>query len=166
MGQRHLIEAKRGKQLNVMAALLSTGEVFSAKYWETTTADIFGGFLGLLTQHVGKPIKLIIDNASIHRAKALKPVIEHLKMQGLTIYFFPPYSPELNKIERLWHKIKHTWMTPKYRDSKTLEADVEEPGGPTLKEFLSKIEKVRRSVRMHSQDGARGYFEFIQNFFK
>ena len=60
MGQRHLIEAKRGKQLNVMAALLSTGEVFSAKYWETTTADIFGGFLGLLTQHVGKPIKLII----------------------------------------------------------------------------------------------------------
>lgn len=126
MGQRHLIEAKRGKQLNVMAALLSTGEVFSAKYWETTTADIFGGFLGLLTQHVGKPIKLIIDNASIHRAKALKPVIEHLKMQGLTIYFLPPYSPELNKIERLWHKIKHTWMTPKYRDSKTLEADVEE----------------------------------------
>ena len=126
VGQRHLIEAKRGKQLNVMAALLSTGEVFSAKYWETTTADIFGGFLGLLTQHVGKPIKLIIDNASIHRAKALEPVIEHLKMQGLTIYFLPPYSPELNKIERLWHKIKHTWMTPKYRDSKTLEADVEE----------------------------------------
>ena len=126
MGQRHLIEAKRGKQLNVMAALLSTGEVFSAKYWETTTADIFGGFLGLLTQHVGKPIKLIIDNASIHRAKALKPVIEHLKMQGLTIYFLPPYSPELNKIERFWHKIKHTWMIPKYRDAKTLEADVEE----------------------------------------
>ena len=43
---------------------------------------------------------------------------------------------------------------------------VDKPGGPTLKEFLAKIEKVRRSVRMHSQDGARGYFEFIQNFFK
>lgn len=126
MGQRHLIEATRGKQLNVMAALLSTGEAFSAKYWQTTTADVFGGFLGLLTQHVGKPIKLIIDNASIHRAKALKPVIKYLETKGLTIYFLPPYSPELNRIERLWHKIKHTWMTPKHRDSKTLEADVDE----------------------------------------
>jgi transposase len=126
VGKRHLIDAKRGKQLNVMAALLSTGEVFSAKYWEKTTAEIFGGFLGLLTEHVGKPIKLIIDNASIHTAKALRPIIDHLRGKGLTLYFLPPYSPELNRIERLWHKIKHTWMTPKYRDKVTLEQDIEE----------------------------------------
>ena len=43
---------------------------------------------------------------------------------------------------------------------------VDKPKGPTLKEFLARIEKVSRSVRRHSQDGARGYFEFIQKFFK
>ena len=35
-------------------------------------------------------------------------------------------SPELNRIERLWHKVKHTWLVPKCRDKQTLEADVEE----------------------------------------
>ena len=47
-GKRHLIEAKRGKRLNLLAALLSTGEVISAKRWQSTTAKTFSGFLGLL----------------------------------------------------------------------------------------------------------------------
>jgi hypothetical protein len=45
-GKCHLIEAKRGKRLNVLAALLSSGQVLSAKYWQNTTADVFVGFLG------------------------------------------------------------------------------------------------------------------------
>ena len=34
-GERHLIEAKRSKRLNVMAALLSSGGLFSAKLWQS-----------------------------------------------------------------------------------------------------------------------------------
>ncbi|MCF8211565.1 MAG: transposase, partial [Rhodoferax sp.] len=45
IGERHLIGAKRGKRLNVLAAMLSTGELISVKYWETTTAEIFTGFV-------------------------------------------------------------------------------------------------------------------------
>ena len=60
-GKCHLIEAKRGKRLNVLAALLSSGRVLSAKYWETTTADVFVGFLALLRQQVGKPVTVILD---------------------------------------------------------------------------------------------------------
>ena len=26
------------------------------------------------------------------------------------IFFLPPYSPELNKIEMLWKKIKYQWL--------------------------------------------------------
>ena len=44
----------------------------------------------------------------------------------LTLYFLPPYSPELNRIEIFWHAMKFTWMAPKCRDSKMLEADVDE----------------------------------------
>lgn len=126
-GQVHEIEATRGKRLNVIAAMLSTGEVLSAKLWQATNGDAFVGFLkGLVDKVQGKPITVILDNASIHKSKEIQPLVELLKGQGLTLYFLPPYSPELNRIERLWHKMKHTWLVPKCRDKQTLEADVEE----------------------------------------
>ncbi len=124
-GKQHLIEARRGKRLNVLAAMISTGDLFSAKLWQTTTADTFAGFLGLLKEHVGKPLTVILDNASIHKAKTIQPIVKYLENQGLTLYFLPPYSPELNRIERLWHKMKYTWMAAKCRDSATLEADID-----------------------------------------
>ena len=125
-GERHLIEAKRGKRLNVLAALLSTDEVISAKLWQSTTAEAFSGFLGLLKNAVQKPLTVILDNPSIHQAKSLEPIVKYLKTQGVTLYFLPPYSPELNRIERFWHAMKFKWMVPKCRDSKILEADVDE----------------------------------------
>ena len=41
---------------------------------------------------------------------------------------------------------------------------VNESTGPTLKEFLARIEKVNRSVRRHARDGARSYYAFIRAF--
>ncbi|MFT5934161.1 MAG: transposase [Hydrogenophaga sp.] len=73
--------------------MLSTGALFTAKLWENTTAELFAGFLGLLLKHVGKPLIVIVDNASVHTAKAIKPMLEQLKQKGLTLYFLPPYSP-------------------------------------------------------------------------
>lgn len=52
--------------------------------------------------------------------------MELLKSKGVNLYFLPPYCPELNRIERLWHKMKYTWLAPKCRDPGTLEADVGE----------------------------------------
>jgi hypothetical protein len=100
-GERHLNEAKRGKRLNVLAAMLSTGGLFSAKLWQTTNSDAFIGFIGLLKEHVGRRLTVILDNASIHKAKANAHIIKYLAAQGVTLYFLPPYSPELNRIERL-----------------------------------------------------------------
>lgn len=34
----------------------------------------------------------------------------------------------------------------------------------TLKEFNARIDKIIRSVRRHSQDGRRGYYEFIKHY--
>ena len=34
----------------------------------------------------------------------------------------------------------------------------------TLKEYVALIEKIRRSVARHSDDGIRGYYDFIKNF--
>jgi transposase len=109
-----------------MAALISTGELFTAKFRETTTAALFGGFLGLLLESVGRPLTVILDNASIHKAKEIQPLLALLKEKGLTLYFLPPYSPELNRIEKLWHKMKYEWMAFKAQQCcTTLEADVD-----------------------------------------
>jgi transposase len=110
----------------VLAAMLSTGKIISAKLWESTTSDAFVGFLGLLRQEITTPLTIILDNASIHKAKATQHIVDWLQRQGVTLFFLPPYSPELNRIERLWHMMKHTWMAPKCRNSATLEADIDE----------------------------------------
>jgi transposase len=36
--------------------------------------------------------------------------VKHWQEQDLYIFFLPPYSPELNKIEILWKKIKYQWL--------------------------------------------------------
>ncbi len=123
-GEVHLITAERGKRLNVLAALISTGPLFTAMFWETTTAAAFAGFLGLLLKSVGGPLTILLDKASIHKAKAIQPVLALLKPQGLTLIFLPPYSPELNRIELLWHKMKYEWMAFKARTAEKLQADV------------------------------------------
>lgn len=123
-GKCHLVEAKRCKRLNVLAAFLSSGKVLSAKYWENTTASVFVGFLNWIRQQVDKPLTVILDNASIHTAKSIAPLTAWLAKHGVTLYFLPAYSPELNRIERLWNKIKYTWMAVKCRTAKELEADV------------------------------------------
>jgi transposase len=136
-GQTHEIEATRGQRLNVIGAMLSTGELFAAKIWETVNGDAFVGYLKLLTEKAaGKPITVVLDNASVHKRKNVQPLIKLLASKGLTLYFLPAYSPELNRIERLWHKIKHTWMVPKCRNKETLYADV----GEILDNFGSKYE--------------------------
>jgi transposase len=125
VGEQHMIDARRGKRLNVVGALLSSGGLFAVKLWETMTSMLFVGFLGLLVEHVGKPLTVILDNASVHTARALRPYLRLLQTKGLTLYFLPPYSPELNRIEKLWHKMKYEWLAFKARDTRTLEADVD-----------------------------------------
>jgi transposase len=68
---------------------------------------------------------VILDNASVHKAKEIQPLIKVLEQKGLKLYFLPPYSPELNRIEKLWHKMKYKWMAFKARDALTLEADID-----------------------------------------
>jgi transposase len=44
---------------------------------------------------------VVLDNARWHRAKVLQPWLnKHRK--HLRLDFLPPYSPELNAIERVW----------------------------------------------------------------
>ena len=50
-----------------------------------------------------KPIVIIVDNASYNRAYATKDFADSLKIK---MKFLPPYSPNLNLIERIWKFMK------------------------------------------------------------
>lgn len=75
-----------------------------------------------------KPLVVILDNASIHTAKKLKPYWELLEEKGMRFYFLPPYSPELNRIELLWRKIKYEWLPFKLFTPDELEQAIDEIG--------------------------------------
>ena len=63
VGKCHKINANRGKRLNVIGAMLSSGDLFSVTMWQTTTSTLFTGFLGLLMKYVSAPLTVILDNA-------------------------------------------------------------------------------------------------------
>lgn len=71
-----------------------------------------------------KRIHLIIDNARYYKNKELQTYLRKRKCR-IKVRFLPPYSPNLNLIERLWHFLKKYIIGPKRRQSfKEFEADV------------------------------------------
>ncbi len=65
------------------------------------------------------PLVLIVDNASIHRRKQMASWRKLLEQEySMSLYFLPAYSPELNRIERVWRQIKYHWS-----DFKVMTAD-------------------------------------------
>ncbi len=47
---------------------------------------------------------LVLDNASFHKGSAIHEACQEF---GCKVLYLPPYSPELNPIEKLWASIKH-----------------------------------------------------------
>jgi transposase len=74
-------------------------------------AETFLDFLKKLQYHKSKKktTVVILDNARYHHAVLLKPWIEK-HQERFKLEFLPPYSPELNPIERVW-KLARTLCT-------------------------------------------------------
>lgn len=84
-----------------------TGEFFCMKA-QTCNAQTFEQFLSyLLEQHPDKHLVIVLDNARYHHARRLKPFLKRNE-DRLTFCFLPPYSPNLNLIERIWGWLKDT----------------------------------------------------------
>jgi transposase len=57
------------------------------------------------------PITIVLDNARYQRCKV---VTEKAAELGIELLFLPPYSPNLNLIERLWKFVKKQVLYSKY----------------------------------------------------
>jgi transposase len=83
-----------------------------------------------LSESEREQLQLIIKkgSASIHTAKKMKLYWELLEEKGMRFYFLPPYSPELNRIELLWHKMKYEWLSFKTFTPNELDLAIDEIG--------------------------------------
>ena len=52
---------------------------------------------------------VVMDNASFHKSYRTKELIESV---GCKVIFLPPYSPDLNPIEKFWANMKR-WIKDK-----------------------------------------------------
>lgn len=69
-------------------------------------------------------IYLIIDNATYYKNKDVKSYLNNPDCR-IKLKFFPPYSPNLNFIERLWKYMKKYIIGVKYREKfKEFEKDI------------------------------------------
>lgn len=88
-----------------MAAALCQGQVLSPLTFEGTcdAALIEAWFEQQLLPALREGQTVILDNASFHRMKRLRALLES---KGCFLLARPAYSPDLNQIEPLWNQTK------------------------------------------------------------
>lgn len=92
--------------VGVMSAISPKGRLYFSIPPERVNALIFIQFLrGLLQAYPRRRIVVIADRGSAHTAKKVKAFVEQQKR--LTLFYLPPYSPELNPDEETWNHLKH-----------------------------------------------------------
>lgn len=67
----------------------------------------------VLSQYEHQRVVIILDNARIHYAKLLQSFLQDNK-QRLTLLFLPPYSPNLNGVERIWGWLKKSVIANRF----------------------------------------------------
>ena len=84
----------------------ATGES-AAIITPTVNTDYMNAHLSAISQQVGDEAHavLVLDNAGWHVAKSLKVP------SNLTLLHLPPYSPQLNPVERLWAYLKSHYLS-------------------------------------------------------
>jgi transposase len=61
----------------------------------------------------GRKMVLITDNAKYHHAKLHREWREE-HTDRLVLYFLPPYSPDLNPVERVWKLVRRICLPNRY----------------------------------------------------
>mgnify|MGYP001454585829 CR=1 FL=1 len=106
-----------GKQLRLhfAGALCLKGMQIFTKEYETVNAEAMIDFFKRLEgQSNASLIHVILDNARSNKNKKLD---EFLQTSRIKTHYLPPYSPNLNPIERLWKIMRETTVHNRYYQS-------------------------------------------------
>jgi transposase len=102
---RLFIPTGSGRQrLNVLGAVgYGTGRMITVINRGSIGAAQVCELLREIRRRCRKPVTVILDNASYHRAHVVRELADALAIELL---YLPPYSPNLNLIERVWKLVK------------------------------------------------------------
>jgi transposase len=112
---------------------------FLCQSFEACHAEHFLCFLqGIVAHYPDQQILLVLDNAKIHRAKLLNSFLQE-HQDRLFLLFLPPYSPNLNPVERIWKWLKDSVIANRFHKTKQ---DIQQ----SVNAFLSFVQKAQDQV--------------------
>lgn len=115
------IEATRGESINCFGLISRNNDFIYKNTRKNINANFIIEILDELSLNICKPTVVVLDNARPHTARKVKQLFEIWQNRGLYIFYLPPYSPQLNIIERLWKEFKEGWLKPAdYQSADTL----------------------------------------------
>jgi transposase len=103
--------------VKMVSAVGTRGECSFEVHEGSMNADRFTEFLGKLLHDFDKPIFLVVDGSSVHKAGKVKEFVAGTDGR-LEMFFLPPYSPELNPGE---------WVSKNARHDKIARGRADEP---------------------------------------
>ena len=106
------------KNTTILSSIRLNGETAYITYQGGTTCE---KFKNVLAPTLREDDIVVMDNMRTHHSKAVKKVIEELK---INVIFLPPYSPDFNPIEKMWSKIKSVLRKLKIRALSDLKSGV------------------------------------------
>jgi len=102
------------KRYNVLGALNFITKKVTTVANDTyiTAAEVCEMLCRVAAEYAGKPVHIVLDNARYQKCEVVRNLAQEL---GIVLHYIPPYSPNLNLIERLWKHVK-TRLRSKYYD--------------------------------------------------
>jgi transposase len=120
-------ENPQGRRYNLMALYVPDGPQRALDWCgagrHLTSADLVHFLTSLPAAPV--PLVVVLDNAGLHKSKLVRAALPDLWARRIYLYYLPPYSPELNAIERVFRVVKHHGLPQRsYPTLPSLEAAV------------------------------------------
>ena len=107
------------KILTILGAMSTRGMIAAMSIEEPTDTDIFLAYLDhVLCPKLRPGDVVVMDNLSAHKAQAVQ---ERIAAAGAELLYLPPYSPDLNPIEKAWSKLKMLLRSAKSRTKEALD---------------------------------------------
>ena len=122
LGGPRIHEAMPGshwKILTILGAMSTGGMIATMTIEEATDTDIFLAYLDhVLCPQLRLGDVVVMDNLSSHKVKGVR---ERIEAAGAELLYLPPYSPDLNPIEKAWSKLKLLLRSAKARTRELLD---------------------------------------------
>lgn len=95
------------RSVNMISAISTRGELRFRVQEGKMNAGKFIDFLKALLDSVPGKVFLIVDGHPVHKAKKVSEFVREKAGGRLSIFFLPPYSPDLNPDEWVWNNVKN-----------------------------------------------------------